>query len=122
MGDTVSASYCVCTVEHASGEDKTIAGVSGTVDPVFPHEIVCGVWNIVDRRHNRTDDDGDKDSRQNEEAAEVSDDRKCLVCKQNCAAANPGTDQIAHKDVPRLYHKLWVEDAVHADCLVPQNG
>lgn len=73
-------------------------------------------------RHDRAHYNGDQDSSYDEEHAQVPNRWKCPIGKEYCAAAYPRTYQIAHENMPWFRLESRMEYAVHADCLVAQDG
>ena len=122
MGDAVCASYSERAVEHTSNKNESVTRVSRLVRPVMPDKVVCGVWNMTNRWHNSAYNDSDEHTGYDEEQAQVANGGKGSIGKEHRTAAYPGAYQIADKDVPGLCNKSGVQDAIHADSLIAENG
>lgn len=122
MGRAVRGANTVSAVEHSSHKDEAIAGVSGVILPGAPDIRVGGIGEIIDMRHDSTDDNGDKHTTQNEDHSKVTDIRKELVHEEDDAAAHPGANDEADEDVPRLGDEAGMHEGVHGDSLLTQDG
>lgn len=120
MTDTVGCSDSVCAVQHAGDENKSIACVTGGVDPIFPHKSICRISRTIDVWHGRAHDDCDEDTGDDQEATDVTGHWKCSVTKHNQSAAQPDADEIADEYVPRCLDVIRVIKAVHRYCHVGQ--
>lgn len=121
MGGTIRVPNTVCTIQHASNKNESLALVSSPVLPGTPDEIVGRIRLVVDVRHGGTDDDGDEDTGQNKEHADVADMGKNAVHEKNDKTANPRADDEAHEDLPVLWYEAGVHERVHRDGLLAQN-
>ncbi len=122
MRNAIGAAHGKGTIQHAGDENKPVVRVSGFVCPLLPHVFVGGVRGVVDAGHHCADNDCDQDARDDEEQPNVSQSRKSFVAEENNGTADPGANHVADKDVPWLRFEVDMEQAVHADSLVCDNG
>lgn len=121
MRGAVSVSNTVRTIQHSSNENEPLARISSPIGPLAPDEVISCIRLAVHMGHNRADNNGDKDTSQDEEHAKIADIRKNAVHKEDDKAADPRTDDEADEELPSLRFKTGVHERVHGDGLLTQN-
>ena len=68
-------------------------------------------------RHHAADDNGNHHACNHEKHAQVGETGECLIGKQDGRTTDPGADEVAHKDMPLLYHKSGMDSRIHGNGL-----
>jgi len=118
---TVRGTDGVGTVQHAHDKDEALLRVVGPVGPLLPDIVVGAIPDAVDVGHYGADDDGDEDTGQNEEHADVANVRQEAVHEKHDAAAEPGAKKQRNEGVPGLRHEARMHQRVHGYNLLGHN-
>lgn len=121
MRGAIRSSHTVSTVEHSCNKDKPLTLVASSVLPFVPDKVVGRIRLAVHMRHDRADDDGDEDTGEDKEHAQVANVGKDSVQKQDDTAAQPGADDEADEDMPGFGFKARVHERVHGNGLLAEN-
>lgn len=121
MRGAVGGSNTVSAVEHSRNKDEPLARVPCSILPFAPDKVVGRIRLAIHIGHNCTDDDADEDTGKDEKHAKVSDVREKPVQEKDNTAADPGADDEADEDVPRLWLKTGMHQRIHGDDLLTQN-
>lgn len=113
VGRAVRGTDTVSTVEHTHDKDEALLRVTSRVLPVLPNILVGHVSSTVDMRHHSADNDGDEDTRQDEEHANVTNEGQPAVHEQHDRAANPSADDETEENVPGLGNEVRVHQRIH---------
>lgn len=119
MRRAIGGAHTVGSVEHTGNKDKALTRISGVVLPTAPDIFACGIASALDMGHDRTHDDGDQHTGQDEEHPKITDMREKPVHEENDAATKPCADDEAHKDMPCLRDEAWMHEGIHGDSLLP---
>lgn len=121
MRGAVRGSNTVSAVEHSCNKDEPLARIPRSILPFAPDKVVGRVRLTIHIGHDCTDDDGDEDTGKDEKHAKISDVREKPVQEKDDTAADPGADDKADEDVPRLGLKTGMHKRIHRDDLLTQN-
>lgn len=118
VGGAVRGADTVSTVEHTHDKDEALLLVASSVVPGLPDILVGHVSGTVDMGHHSADNDGDEDTSQNEEHANVTNEGQPTVHEQDDAAAKPSAKQEADEHVPGLRNEVRVHHRIHGHGLL----
>ena len=74
------------------------------------------------RRHDGANQDGNENARENQEQANVGYGRQGAVGEHDDKTGKPGDDEVYDEDVPAFVGVPFMEETVHADNLVGEDG
>jgi hypothetical protein len=111
-----------CSVEHTSAENEAVTSPASLVLPVFPYEVAARISLSCSAGHDGTDQDGDEDTSQDQKQADLCDGGKGAVHEHDDRGRYPCHDEVYYEDVPSLIFISIVEETVHGDDLIGENG
>lgn len=109
-------------IQHPSAKHKPIALPSRLVLPVFPHKLVTRISLSASTGHDSAYHDGDENTNEDEEETDVRQFGQRAIGEHDDEAGEPGNDEIDDEDVPALKGIAGVEEAVHGNDLVGEDG
>lgn len=112
----------ICTIQHPDAKYKPITLPPCLVLPLFPHKIRSRISLACLTRHNRTHHDRDKATCQDQEQPHIRDRWQCSICKHDNCTGYPCNHQIHDEHVPPLICVSRVEQPIHGDDLVREDG
>lgn len=112
----------VCTVQHAGAEDEAVTAPASLVLPFLPNKGVACIAFAGRRRHDGAHQHCDEASSEDEEESDIGQSRQSSVGEHDDGSRQPRVDEIHDEDVPALVRVSWVEQTIHTDDLVGEDG
>lgn len=107
QGNVSKVVYSRCTngkssIQHSRTKDEAVTAPTCLIRPLLPYKLAARVSFARLAWHDCAYHDGDEDTHEDEEEADVGQFREGAICEHDDGARKPSYDEIHDENVPAL--------------------